>query len=288
MTTPYYEQDGVTIYLGDCREVLPILQRQSVDCVLTDPPYPEIERDYGRMSEADWHALMRFVVGESRRVLMPSGSAVFILQPNSEIVGRMRPWLWEFMSWTAREWNQVQDAWWWNFAAPPTVHTQRDKGLMRTSMKACVWLGDPDCHRSQDRVLMEASQALLSDQRIKRHDLQYSPSGLSMRRDRCLTTFKDRGGVTPFNVIVCGNSDSCEGAGALGHGAGTPQPLCRFWTRYVCPQGGVLLDPFLGSGTTLLFAREWCSRVIGIEKEERYCEIAANRLRQGVLFGGAS
>jgi hypothetical protein len=58
---------------GDCRDVMKTLPDQSINAVFCDPPYPEISRDYGRMTEKDWHAMMRSVVTECRRVLKPRG-----------------------------------------------------------------------------------------------------------------------------------------------------------------------------------------------------------------------
>lgn len=262
---------------GDSAEVLRTLPTASVDAIITDPPYPEIDRPYGRLTEAEWHDLMRKVIAEARRILKPNGSAVFILQANSERVGRMRPWLWEFLAWTAREWNQVQDCWWWNPAAQPTVHCQRQRGLMRPSVKACVWLGDPTCFRDQARVLWSQSDANAAVNREDRA-LQHRPSGFTVRPGRQAAAADERGGVTPFNLLPISNTNSLTSGGAAGHGAATPLPLCEWWTKYICPPDGFILDPFAGSGTTGIAALKQGCRFVGIEQSEEYCEIARRRI----------
>lgn len=268
------------LYCGDCREILPTLS--GIDAVVTDPPYPEIDRDYGRLTEPEWASLMDSVVLETRRMVGTIGSGVFILQPNSERVGRLRPWLWDFMAKWSREWNMPQDAWWWNFATPPTVHCHEKNGLMRPSMKACVWLGDAGCRRNQSAVLLKASEATLSDSRINRHELGYSPSGLSMRHGRALSRVRDRGGATPFNVIVCANSDASDGGGAHGHGASTPLLLVEWWTLYLSAPGGVVMDPFMGSGTTGLAAISAGRRFVGIEQMPQHFETACRRIERAI------
>lgn len=80
-----------------------------------------------------------------------------------------------------------------------------------------------------------------------------------------------------------------EREGTSGHPCPKPLTVMRWAVERITAQGAVLLDPFMGSGSTLMAARETGRRAIGIELSERYCEIAAKRCAQGVLdFGEAS
>jgi len=71
-------------------------------------------------------------------------------------------------------------------------------------------------------------------------------------------------------------------AGIKGHGAGTPLKLADWWTRYICPPGGTVLDPFVGSGTMMLAAIQNGCNGIGIDKEAHYIDIAQRRVDEAL------
>lgn len=283
---------------GDCLDWLDTVPESSVDAVVCDPPYAEIDRDYGRMTEADWEVFAHDLVRKSLRVLKPSGSAVFIIQPNSERIGRMRPWVFKFLAWCADELvretggriGMVQDAWWWNVSSPPTVHCQRERGLMRPSVKPCVWVGPPDCYRDQSVVLWgesDANAAARASSRATIGEVINRPSGVHLRDGRAEAVAAERGGVTPFNLLPFTNTDSANSAGSFGHGAGTPYNLAAWWVRYLCPPGGVVCDPCGGAMTMGAAALNQGRRFLGAEKEPHHYASGVSRLEacvEGALW----
>ena len=68
------------------------------------------------------------------------------------------------------------------------------------------------------------------------------------------------------------------------HPTPKPEQVMRWLVTQSTEIGDLVLDPFMGSGTTLVAAKNLGRRAIGIEIEERYCEIAAKRLSQGILL----
>ena len=270
---------AVTLIHGECQNELKKIASHSVDCIISDPIYPEINREYGRITEENWHSLMRKVVTESRRILKPKGSAVFIFQPNYEKIGKMRLWMWEFLLWAAKDWNLVQDVYWWNIDCLPLAGTNRKQGLLRQSVKLCVWLGEPDCYRNQDAVLWTPSDSMAAKRRAD-IALRTGPSGRTYRNSTIAKATDERGGTTPFNLLPI--STGGQQGGSESHPASTPYDVAAWWCRYLLPPDGVLLDPFVGSGTMLQAGLDnGASKVIGIEKEKKYLQIANRRITNG-------
>ena len=267
---------ATTLIHADVLDALRDMPPAIADVMLFDCPYPCIKRPYGTMTEEEWHDLMEWVLYYGHKIAKPQGSIVVILQPNKETVGRMRRWPYQFVSWATqmwRDWGLVQDHYSFLPNAIPCAGADRKGGLMRQSVKWAVWLGRADCHRNQDAVLEEPAEATLdnyrTDHRSKRH---LGPHCIN--RDTFRRTLEERGGVTPHNMLTVRTGSSNHG-----HPAITSYELANWWCRYVLPPGGVLLDPFCGTGTTLLAALDCgASRVIGIDKEVTYLEEARRRI----------
>lgn len=259
---------------GDCRTKLREVATHSVDASFLDPPYPHVVRPYGTLTEKEWHRLMRLVLTELHRIVKPSGSVVVLLQPNKEVVGRMRLWPWDYVSWAGRlsdDWGLVQDCYSFNPSAIPCGGADRNSGMLRTSIKWCVWIGAPGCYRNQEAVLEQPAR----DPGLRNRD-HACRSGQYVNDATFRRALEERGGVVPRNLLTVPVGTPID---QHDHPAVTPYRLAEWWCRYVLPPGGVLLDCFCGSGTTLLAALDnGAGHVIGIEKEASYLEAARCRI----------
>jgi hypothetical protein len=141
--------------------------------------------------------------------------------------------------------------------------TDRRIGLMRQSVKMCVWLGPADCYRNQDNVLRTPSERTSARDRADMA-LRESATGRTFRTGRIAGAADESGGTTSFNLLPAPVGGPSE---AGGHPAATPYDVAAWWCRYILPGGGVLLDPFCGSGTMVQAGLDHgASGVIGIEK----------------------
>lgn len=212
---PYYDRDGITIYHGDSRDILPLLD--PVDLVLTDPPYgvQKQERTYERITgpAAAWDDVLPLWWMEDAARLAPvmgvmPGVPNMLRLPHE--VGRL--------------------AYRWTLAAHIV------NGMTRGAMGYGNWI---PC-------------------------LVYAADGISIYRQ-----------ASDAGRVVIGRDTKPD------HPSPKPYEAMRWFVSSLL--GDTILDPFMGSGTTLRAAKDLGRRAIGIELEERYCEIAVRRLSQQVL-----
>jgi site-specific DNA-methyltransferase (adenine-specific) len=250
---PYFERDGITIYHGDCRDVLPSID--DVSCVVTSPPYNQlgsripatpsgIWRDMGRgftdsitelgygddMPEAEYQEWQRSVALALAAAVLPGGSFFYnhklryrdgvILHP-VELVRTFAGW-------------RLQQEIVWSRPGSMTFNAR----MFAPSDERVLWL-------VRDGAKHTWNQASV-------------------------------GHLTVWRIPPAADID--------GHPCPFPTALAVRCIDATTNSGDLILDPFMGSGTTLRAAYDLGRRAVGIEIEERYCEIAAKRLSQGVLL----
>lgn len=199
----YYSKDGIEIWHGDCREILPTLPK--VDLVLTDPPYgigasggigkygvrKFADADYGWDDSPPTPELIQMVVAMAPKAVLWGGNYYQGLPPSRQW------WVWDKgAGFKGRNFAECELAW-------------------------CSWDGN-------------AKTFLRDPLAHKDYDYKHHPT------------------MKPLNLFL--------------------------WCIANVPDALTILDPFMGSGTTLVAAKVLDRKAIGIELEEKYCEIAAKRL----------
>lgn len=229
LPTPYYEDESITLYRGDCLDLLPEIGE--VDHVITDPPYETeahtkarrgiaeaYEIDFAAMSEATRAAVSAHFARASRGWIL-----VFC---QIEAVGTWR----ESLAEAGAKWMRGQT---W-YKPDGTPQFTGDRPAQGTEHIATAWAG----------------------------------------KGRSRWNGGGRRGFYEHGVNHGGR------ARAEAHPTEKPLSLMRELVRLFTDPGELILDPFAGSGTTGLAARMEGRRAILVEREERYCEVAARRLER--------
>lgn len=270
--TPYYDHAGVTLYHGDCRDVLAHLEAGSVVLSLASPPYDDArEGAYLQISRDDLEAVGREVIRLSR----PGGVAAWVIDgPVNDGERSTLPfemiWRWSRLP----GWRFLECLIYGRLGAPGEY-----KGRFRKDHEYMpVFVRDGGAHVCEKHVLARRRDNAPVATGARRRD-----GGIRTRRE---TGFAVENGLTmpgtvwEYGPVGFGHDPSCE----TGHPATFAEKLARDVVSVFSRPGDVVLDFFAGSGTTLRAAKDLGRRAIGVEIDEWYCELAAKRLGQDVLF----
>ncbi len=259
----------IKLYNGDCKEILGTLDAESIDLIVTSPPYADQRRNtYGGIHADRYVEWFLPIADELHRVLKPTGS--FILNIKERVVDgerhtyvmeliiemRKRGWLYtEEYIWHKRncypgKWpNRFRDAW------ERCIHFTKQKKFAMYQSDVMVPTGDWKYARLKS----------LSDTDRTRDESKVG-SGFGKKIENWI----GREMAYPTNVLhiatECNNKS---------HSAAFPLSLPEWFIKLFTAPGDIVLDPFCGSGTTLMAARGIKRSSVGIEILPEYCELAA-------------
>ncbi|HHS9780649.1 TPA: DNA-methyltransferase [Raoultella ornithinolytica] len=266
------KKQTVELINDDCLIALKMLQSDSIDLIVTSPPYADQRKNtYGGVSADKYVEWFTPIAKELLRVTKSSGSFVLNIKERAingerhtyviELILMMRKlgWLWtEEYIWHKKnsypgKWpNRFRDSW------ERCIHFTKSKKFNMYQEEVMVPMGDWKNSRLKN----------MSDTDKKRDESRVG-SGFGKKIENWVT----RDLAYPTNVLhmatECGNRS---------HSAAFPESLPEWFIKLFTTEGDTVLDPFSGSGTTLKVAKAMKRNAVGIEILDEYCEITANRV----------
>jgi site-specific DNA-methyltransferase (adenine-specific) len=263
------------LYLGDSREILRHLPDHCVDLIITSPPYADQrKRTYGGIHPDKYVEWFLPISKELLRVLKPSGT--FILNIKEKVVEgerstyvmelilemRKQGWLWtEEFIWHKKncypgKWpNRFRDAW------ERLLQFNKDKKFNMFQEEVMVPMGD--WAKSRLKNLSETD---------KSRDNSRVGSGFGKN----ISNWVAREKAYPANVLHLATECSNKS-----HSAAFPEELPEWFIKLFTKEGDMVLDPFMGSGTSIFVADKMRRRYLGIELLEEYYRLVDARIKSG-------
>ena len=252
-----------TIHHGDCIDVMRTLPPESIDAVVTSPPY-EMQRaaSYGGVPEVRYPSWTVAWMSEVWRLLKPDGSVIINISPHvsggvlADYVLRSR------LALRDAGWAELGELVWHKTDAMPTGHADRP----RRSWESLLWYGKHGRAYSNAKAngwpTLRPTEVRKYGQHTRRADWHHYDGGSAK---------------TPTITRCSDVLTLAKGSESTGHPAPFPVALPEWCGRLICPHGGTILDPFSGSGSTGVACIRNGWAYIGIEGQAEYVE--ASRLR---------
>lgn len=248
MNAPYYQDESVTLYHGDFRDVLPSIA-VSADVIVADPPYGETSLEWDRWPEG-WP----IDAAKYAKAMWCFGSMRMFLDRRDDFA----------------DWKLSQDIVWEKHNGSG-LHADRFK---RVHEHAVFWYQGPwaDIHHNTPTT---------NDATARVVRMKAKPTHHQGKRAAQVYRSEDGGPRLMRSVIPVRSMH-----GRAINETEKPEGLLEPLLRYACPPGGTVLDIFAGSGSTGAAAKNLGMKAVLIEKRESQCEGSAIRLSSLLDFGG--
>ena len=262
-------QTQATIHQGDCAEVITeLIKPDSVNLIVTSPPYADQRSgNYGGIHPDNYVEWFLPKAKEFHKCLADDGSFVLNIKEKA-LGGEKHPYVYDLVLALRREqgWRLVDEYCWHKKNCYPGKWPNRFRDSWERIYHFTI---SPKFKMHQESVMVpmgdwrESRLRNLSDTDRTRDESKHG-NGFGKR----VENWEGRDMAYPTNVLHMATE-----CGFKGHPATFPKALPEWFIRLFTEKGDTVMDPFAGSGTTLVAAIELGRNAIGIDTEEEYCEM---------------
>ncbi len=288
-TEPFYSTSLGSAFEADCFKFINLIPSESVDLVLTSPPYAlHYKKEYGNKNQDEYVDWFLGIAEGIKRILKPTGSYVIDIGGSWEPGQPTRSLChFEILIKLVKEhgFHLAQEFFWYNPAKLPvpaewvTVRKLR----VKDSVECLWWLSKTSTPKaSNQKVLREYSEDM--KRLIKKgYKPKRRPSGHNITNK----FNRNRGGSIPDNILIFGNNDStgyylqrCKEMDIKVHPARFPIQLPTFFIKFLTDPGDIVFDPFAGSNTTGEAAEKLGRKWLSVELKREYLQASTFRFEK--------
>ena len=266
------------LYLGDCREILKEIKSGSVDLIFTSPPYADQRKNtYGGIPHNKYVDWFRPISEQLLRVLKPTGT--FVLNIKEKVVhGERSTYVMELiLSMRSQGWLWTEEFIWHKKNCYPGKWPNRFRDAWERLLQ---FNKSRDFHMYQEEVMVPTGDWAKSRLRkLSRTDLVRDDSRVGSGFGKNVSNWLNRDKAFPTNVLHLATECSNKN-----HSAAFPEELPEWFIRLFTREGDIVLDPFMGSGTTNLVAERMKRNSIGIEIMPDYFHMVRSKVGRGKLY----